>query len=116
MLIRRSQPKNKPKPVAAAKPVRNGTDSRGERGRGGKRGRNAGRAKPKTADQLDAEMTDYFVANDANGAATGMDTAANGTAQPAAHGGDDLGMDEILVGDLGFLPMDMYANSWASER
>lgn len=61
-------------------------------------------------------MTDYFVANDANGAATGMDTAANGTAQPAANGGDDLGMDEILVGDLGFLAMDMFANSWASER
>lgn len=62
-------------------------------------------------------MTDYFVANDANGAATSMDaTATNGAAQPATHGGDDLGMDEILVGDLGFLSIDRYANPWASER
>ncbi|CAF9903487.1 MAG: hypothetical protein GOMPHAMPRED_000303 [Gomphillus americanus] len=54
------------------------------RGRGTKRGRNAGRPKSKTADQLDAEMTDYFnIAPDAgtNGTATAADT--------------DAGMDEI---------------------
>ena len=55
------------------------------RGRGTKRGRNAGRPKRKTADQLDAEMTDYFN--------TGADTGANGTATTATDA--DTGMDEI---------------------
>lgn len=55
------------------------------RGRGAKRGRNAGRPKRKTADQLDAEMTDYF---------TGGTEAPNGTAAPAAAEAD-TGMDEI---------------------
>ncbi|KAL9606167.1 MAG: hypothetical protein Q9179_000681 [Wetmoreana sp. 5 TL-2023] len=87
-----------PKPATAAKPVTNGTATRGRpaRGRGRGRGRNAGRGKPKTADELDAEMVDYFDANAANGTGQGTDTAtANGAAQPVANGGDDLGMDEI---------------------
>lgn len=45
-------------------------------------------------------MMDYFDASGApaNGAAT-TDAAVttNGTAQPAANGGEDLGMDEVLV-------------------
>lgn len=95
------QPKGQPKPATAAKPATDGTATRGAgRGRGGRRGRNAGRAKPKTAEELDAEMMDYFDASGApaNGAAT-TDAAAttNGTAQPAANGGEDLGMDEVLV-------------------
>ncbi|KAL9613563.1 MAG: hypothetical protein Q9167_001896 [Letrouitia subvulpina] len=79
--------------TAAAKPAKNGTGTRGgraARGRG-RRGRNAGRAKPKTADELDAEMVDYFDATNAPGNA-----APNGP-QPTTTGGDDLGMDEISV-------------------
>lgn len=56
-----------------------------------------GRGKPKTADELDAEMMDYFDASGANGAAAANDGVANGAAQPAANGADDLGMDEISV-------------------
>ncbi|KAF7504518.1 hypothetical protein GJ744_002138 [Endocarpon pusillum] len=62
-----------------------------------KRGKNATRSKPKTAEELDAEMTDYFTNN--NGGATTNMTDANGTtngnAQPATAGGEDLGMDGI---------------------
>jgi len=70
------------------------------RGRGVRRGRNAGRPKAKTAEELDAEMVDYFDANAANGTTSGVDVGAvtNGAVQPAAtNGGEDLGMDEISV-------------------
>ncbi len=43
-------------------------------------------------------MVDYFDVNAANGGDAGA--TMNGAAQPAANGGDDLGMDEILVGGL----------------
>ncbi|MCJ1456341.1 hypothetical protein MMC28_006702 [Mycoblastus sanguinarius] len=93
-----AQPKGQPK-SAAAKPATNGTATRGGRvrGRGARRGRNAGRPKAKTADELDAEMMDYFDANATNGTAVTTDTGAttNGAAQPAVNGGEDLGMDEI---------------------
>ncbi|KAL8752489.1 MAG: hypothetical protein Q9199_005702 [Rusavskia elegans] len=88
-----------PKPATAAKATANGAGTRDTtrgRGRGGRRGRNAGRAKPKTADELDAEMTDYFDTNAANGTVQGNDgVATNGAVQPVANGADDLGMDEI---------------------
>ncbi|KAL8989588.1 MAG: hypothetical protein Q9169_008328, partial [Polycauliona sp. 2 TL-2023] len=86
-----------PKAANGAKATTNGTttrDSTRGRGRGGRRGRNAGRTKPKTADELDAEMTDYFDTNAANGAGTDG-AATNGAVQPVANGADDLGMDEI---------------------
>ncbi|KAL9002508.1 MAG: hypothetical protein Q9188_004564 [Gyalolechia gomerana] len=93
----RITPGKGPKPVTAAKPATNGAATRGvrARGRGGRRGRNAGRAKPKTADELDAEMVDYFDPTNTNSATQGGDAAANanGTAQPAAN--LDAGMDEI---------------------
>ena len=54
-------------------------------------GRNAGRPKAKTADELDAEMVDYFDANAVNGAAGAE--ATNGATAPAANG--DAGMEEI---------------------
>lgn len=74
------------------------------RGRGGRRGRNAGRSKPKTADELDAEMVDYFDAPGATGGNNGTDgTAINGAA-PAAANGEDLGMDEISVSSPLFRP------------
>lgn len=56
--------KNKPKSAAAAAT----TNSKATRGRPAKRGGRTGRGKPKTADELDAEMTDYFVPK-TNGAA-----------------------------------------------
>lgn len=95
LLIRDRQPKNaknQPK-VATAKPATNGTTTGEGRGRGrARRGRNAGRAKPKTADELDAEMVDYFD-KPANGTA-GADGATNGAA-PVVNGGDEIGMDDI---------------------
>ncbi|KAL9072892.1 MAG: hypothetical protein Q9161_003263 [Pseudevernia consocians] len=92
-----TQGKNQPKSVAA-KSATNGTATRGGRvgGRGARRGRNAGRPKAKTADELDAEMVDYFDANAANGTAATTDAAAtvNGSAAPATNG-EETGMDEI---------------------
>ncbi|KAK0517205.1 hypothetical protein JMJ35_000360, partial [Cladonia borealis] len=55
-------------------------------------GRNAGRPKAKTADELDAEMVDYFDANAANGTASAE--ATNGATAPATNG--DAGMEETL--------------------
>lgn len=46
------------------------------------------RPKKKTAEELDAEMVDYF--------GTGSNAAANGTAQPAAAAGGDAMVDEVL--------------------
>lgn len=94
-------PKGNPKPATSAKPSTRGTTTReGGRGRGIKRERNTGRAKAKTADELDAEMSDYFGATGANGT-TGTDAAlVNGTNQPIANGEADLGMDEISVRTL----------------
>lgn len=52
-----SQPKSQPRPATSTKQASHAVASRGGRvrGRGGRRGRNAGRGKPKTADELDAE-------------------------------------------------------------
>lgn len=83
-----SQPKNAPKPATAtSKATTNGTSTstrggaRAGAARGGRRGR-AGRAKPKTADELDAEMADYFEtengAANAGGAAAAGDAVASG--------------------------------------
>ena len=90
-----TQPKSAVKTQQKSKVVTNGNGSKGVRkGRVARRGKNVGRGKPKTADELDAEMTDYFDGN-ANGAVNGNAAApvANGTAQPAA-GADN--MDEIM--------------------
>lgn len=64
------------------------------RGRGGAAARGRGRrAKPKTADELDAEMADYFDPNAPAGTSNAENApATNGT---AAAGADDTGMDEI---------------------
>ncbi|KAI4140118.1 MAG: hypothetical protein L6R39_005946, partial [Caloplaca ligustica] len=103
-LSERIKPGKGPKPATAEKATTNGTATRGggaARGRASRRGRNAGRTKAKTADELDAEMVDYFDnTSNATGAtaAQGTDAAAgvttNGTAQPAANL-EDAGMDEI---------------------
>ena len=55
------------------------------------------RPKAKTAEELDAEMTDYFAGNGANAGTTQVNAAAaNGGAEPAANT-EDLGMEEISV-------------------
>ncbi|MCJ1366253.1 hypothetical protein MMC16_005380, partial [Acarospora aff. strigata] len=95
-----AQPKAQPKPATATKATAHSTSTRGGRGRGraGRRGRNPGRPKAKTAEELDAEMVDYWDGNAANGAASGAEAGAvtNGADQPAAaNAGEDLGMDEI---------------------
>ncbi|MCJ1351800.1 MAG: hypothetical protein MMC33_001784 [Icmadophila ericetorum] len=84
--------KNQPKSAAPAEKKTNADATRGNgatRGRGTtKRGRNAGRPKRKTAEELDAEMTDYFDSNaatNANGAAVAP--ATNGA---ATNGGDEM--------------------------
>ena len=96
-----SNPKAQPKSATTTKATtKAGTKARvGGRPEKTKRGRNA-RPKPKTAEELDAEMTDYWGnANNAAGATATGAAAANGTA-PAAAGGDDLGMDEISVSSV----------------
>jgi len=91
---------NKPKNAAAAKP-KPATDNKNTKtadgkkavsaGRKGPRRARTGRAKPKTAEELDQEMADYFDANTANGDAT----MAGGAVQPAANGEAAM-TDEIL--------------------
>ncbi|KAL9120263.1 MAG: hypothetical protein Q9187_003179, partial [Circinaria calcarea] len=87
-----TKPKAQPKQTNATKSAVDGKATRasvsGGRGRGARR---AGRPKAKTAEELDAEMVDYFEPN--SGAHDGATT--NGVAQPTINGGDDLGMDEI---------------------
>lgn len=80
---------NKPKPATSTKAVRG---PKPRRGRGGRSGSGSGREKKKTADELDAEMADYF---DGGNTQTG---AATTTGAPATNGGD-IGMDDdVLVG------------------
>ncbi|KAF2813314.1 RNA-binding domain-containing protein [Mytilinidion resinicola] len=87
-----SQPKNAAK--SQPKPATAGRDGKGTtRGRGKTaRGRNAGRGKPKTADELDAEMADYFVGDAPNGDAM----VTNGGAVQVPAGGD-TGMDDDIL-------------------
>ncbi|KAI6799689.1 hypothetical protein KC361_g2742 [Hortaea werneckii] len=76
-------------PKSAANGAANGKNTRGKK----KSGR-AGRPKPKTADELDAEMADYFGTEGTNGAVPANGVApANGAAQPApATDGEDVVM------------------------
>jgi THO complex subunit 4 len=91
--------KARPKSAAASKAKKEKTNTPAEKGnrRGnraaGARGRNPGRGKPKTVEELDAEMVDYFSTD-----APPADNAApvNGAA-PQANANQDVGMnDEIL--------------------
>ncbi|KAJ5546131.1 mRNA export protein mlo3 [Penicillium frequentans] len=81
--------KSKPKPATANKTAN--TKTAATRGRGG-RGRNPGRGKPKSIEELDAEMVDYFAGGES--APAGNSAPVNGAA-PQANGGEDLGMAEI---------------------
>lgn len=80
-----SQAKAQPKPATATKPA-----AGARRGRGRPRkGRTVGNRK-KTVEELDAEMVDYFAANNENAVTTDGNAAANGTAQQPATNGEDL--------------------------
>ncbi|KIX04376.1 uncharacterized protein Z518_05244 [Rhinocladiella mackenziei CBS 650.93] len=100
-----ANPKAQPKSATAVKKVsgKDGTKGRSA-GKPGKpkRGRSS-RPKPKTAEELDAEMTDYWGGNNPSAVGASNEAAtANGTA-PAANTGDDMGMDEISVSDVEFI-------------
>ena len=90
---------SQPKSAAPKATTNGGTAARGSkagRGRPARRGGRLNRPKPKTADELDAEMADYFDPNAVNGAATSENApATNGAAAPAANGEQNMGMDEI---------------------
>lgn len=93
-LTERVAQKSQPKPATAPKSANHASTSKSTRGRGGRfrgKGRNPGRGKPKTVEELDAEMVDYFANENAPAA------PVNGSAQQATNGGDDLGMAEISV-------------------
>lgn len=88
--------KAQPKPATATKDTgKKAGRGRGRvRGRGGRRGDNP-RGKPKSAEELDQEMADYWEGG-ANGADTAMATNG-GAVQPAAANGDTGMEDEIMV-------------------
>ena len=95
--VKKSTTKSQPKSAAA----NNGVTANAGRGRGRtRRSRIGGRGKPKSAQELDAEMTDYFDdgANGATGGESNQAPVMNGATQPAtATGGDTAMDDEILV-------------------
>jgi THO complex subunit 4 len=95
-----ANPKAQPKSATATKKAvgKDGVKGRAVSKAGKpKRGRNS-RPKPKTAEELDAEMTDYWGGNNPSAVTTTTGTAANGAA-PAANAGEDA-MEEISVSDI----------------
>ncbi|CAI7592967.1 unnamed protein product [Penicillium glandicola] len=96
-LTERIAQKAQPKSAAAPKAKENkktAADKGARRGKGPARprGRNAGRGKPKTVEELDAEMVDYFTSDAPPAEGT---APVNGTA-PQASANQDIGMaDEI---------------------
>jgi len=92
----KAKAKATPKSAAAANKASAGAkDAAGTAGKGrGKRGGRAGRPKPKSVEELDAEMSEYFVPNAAGGEAA----PTTNDAAPAATNGGDAAMvvDEVL--------------------
>ena len=88
-----AQPKNQPKKVEAKKATKatakSATKAGGKKGKAVKAKGN-GRGRPKTADELDAEMTDYF-GPAANGTAGQSNAAVNGNAT------GDTGMEDEIM-------------------
>lgn len=97
-LTERVAQKSQPRPATATKATKsaNTNTNKGDRGRParGRKGRNPGRGKPKTVEELDAEMVDYFANENVPVAGN---APVNGTAPQATNGGEDLGMAEISV-------------------
>lgn len=91
-------PKAQPKSATAIKTNANATSKKAAN-KAKKQAKSSTRSKPKTAEELDADMTDYYINNNNGGGTimTDANSATNGNAQPAAAGGEDLGMDEISV-------------------
>lgn len=99
-----ANPRAQPKSATVTKATTNGAAKTGRAARASKskKGR-----KPKTAEELDAEMTDYWGTNTngapaAAAAAAVADGMATGGTVTAANG-EDLGMDEISVGSIEFI-------------
>lgn len=100
-----ANPKAQPKSAANVKKAtaKDGTKGRsaGKPGsKPAKRGRQ-NRPKAKTAEELDAEMTDYWGGNNPSAVGATTQATANGTASAAAAGDD--AMDEISVSDVEFI-------------
>lgn len=78
-----------------------GTGRRGRRTTARRGGRASNRPKPKTAEELDAEMEDYYATNENGAPAEGGNAAVNNGPAPAqqaaTNGGEDVGMAEISV-------------------
>ncbi|CAG7977458.1 unnamed protein product [Penicillium salamii] len=95
-IAQKARPKSAAAPAKAKKDTKNTATAekgsrRGNRAAGG-RGRNPGRGKPKTVEELDAEMVDYFTTD----APPAEAAPANGNVAQA-NGSQDIGMnDEIL--------------------
>lgn len=98
-----ANPKAQPKSATTVKKADAKDGAKGRVAGGRKRqGRNP-RPKAKTAEELDAEMTDYWGGNNPSAAAAPAEaTATNVTAAPAATAGDDM-VDEISVSDVEFI-------------
>lgn len=101
-----ANPKAQPKSATTVKKAdaKDGAKGRAA-GRNRKRPARNPRPKAKTAEELDAEMTDYWGGNNPSAAAAPAEAAStNGTAPPAATAAaDDMGMDEISVSDVEFI-------------
>lgn len=82
-----ANPKAQPKSATTTKA--DSKDKKGAKGKPAKKGRNP-RPKPKTAEELDAEMTDYW-----NGGAGGNTAATAGAAANGAAGAGGDAMEEI---------------------
>lgn len=96
-LTERVAQKARPKSATAPKAKENKTTTTEKGSRRGKgparpRGRNAGRGKPKTVEELDAEMVDYFSTD----APPSEGTAPVNATVPQVNANQDIGMaDEI---------------------
>jgi THO complex subunit 4 len=86
-----AQEKTKGAAAKGAKGAANGAAGTAKAGANKKKAGRAGKPKAKTAEELDAEMQDYFGGNETNGAAPAVSAAPQ--AAPATN--DDANMDEI---------------------
>lgn len=86
--------KDKPKPATNAAAAQKKVGKPAAGGRAQRRGGRTGRGKPKTQQELDAEMVDYF-GNEANGNPDANMATNGGAVQPVANGEAAM-EDEIM--------------------
>ncbi len=99
-----ANPKAQPKSAIATKKVVGKAGAKGRpvgKAEQPKRGRNP-RPKAKTAEELDAEMTDYWGGNNPSAVGTNTEATAPNGAAPAVNAGEDA-MEEISVSDIDFI-------------